>query len=42
LLAHHDPMHSDKQLHYFQNQLKEKHETKVAFDMAVEGSTIEL
>jgi hypothetical protein len=42
LLSHHDPMHSDEQLRFIQNQLKEKHKATVAFDMAVEGSTIEL
>ena len=42
LLSHHDPMHSDEQLRSIQNKLKEKDETTVAFDMAVEGSTIEL
>jgi ribonuclease BN (tRNA processing enzyme) len=42
LLSHHDPMHSDEQLRFIQNQLKEKYKTTVAFDMAVEGSTIEL
>jgi len=42
LLTHHDPMHSDEQLRLMQNQLKEKFKAKVAFDMAVEGSTIEL
>jgi phosphoribosyl 1,2-cyclic phosphodiesterase len=42
LLSHHDPLHSDEQLRSIQNKLKEKHETTVAFDMAVEGSTIEL
>jgi hypothetical protein len=29
-------MHSDEQLRSIQNKLKEKHETTVAFDMAVE------
>ena len=42
LLSHHDPAHSDEQLSSIQNKLKEKHRTSVAFDMAVEGSTIEL
>jgi hypothetical protein len=35
-------MHSDEQLRFIQNQLKEKHKATVAFDMAVEGSAIEL
>jgi ribonuclease BN (tRNA processing enzyme) len=42
LLSHHDPMHSDEQLRFILNQLKEKRKGSVAFDMAVEGSTIEL
>ena len=42
LLSHHDPMHSDQQLHSILKQLKEKHGATVGFDMAVEGSTIEL
>jgi phosphoribosyl 1,2-cyclic phosphodiesterase len=42
LLTHHDPMHSDEQLRSIQNQLKETSQAKVDFDMAVEGSTIEL
>jgi len=42
LLSHHDPMHTDEQLRFIQNQLKEKHEAEVAFDMAVEGAVIEL
>ena len=42
LLSHHDPMRSDEQLRSIRSQLKEKHETTVAFDMAVEGSSIEL
>jgi len=42
LLFHHDPMHFDEQLHSIRSQLKEKHSSSVAFDMAVEGSTIEL
>jgi len=42
LLSHHDPMHSDEQLRFIQSQLKKKFETTVDFDMAVEGSRIEL
>ena len=42
LLSHHDPMHSDRQLHCFLHQLREKYKTALDFDMAAEGSTIEL
>ena len=42
LLFHHDPMRSDEQLHSMLSQLKEKFGETVAFDMAVEGSTIEV
>ena len=42
LLSHHDPMHSDQQLRSILSHLKEKFGATVAFDMAVEGSTIEL
>jgi phosphoribosyl 1,2-cyclic phosphodiesterase len=42
LLSHHDPMHTDEQLRSILKQLKEKQDTTVTFDMAVEGSTIEL
>ena len=42
LLSHHDPAHSDEQLSSIQNMLKEKNKISVAFEMAVEGSTIEL
>jgi phosphoribosyl 1,2-cyclic phosphodiesterase len=42
LLSHHDPMHSDEQLHSIHTELREKHRSPVAFDMAVEGTTIEL
>ena len=42
LLTHHDPMHSDEQLRSIQNRLQAKHAGAVSFDMAVEGSTIEL
>jgi ribonuclease BN (tRNA processing enzyme) len=42
LLSHHDPMHSDEQLRSMLSQLKEKFGETVAFDMAVEGTTIEL
>jgi len=42
LLTHHDPMRSDEQLRSIQNQLKETSKAKVDFEMAVEGSTIEL
>lgn len=42
LLSHHDPMHSDEQLSSIQHKLREKHDTTVAFEMAVEGSMIQL
>jgi phosphoribosyl 1,2-cyclic phosphodiesterase len=42
LLSHHDPMHSDEQLRSMENQLKEKYQSTIDFDMAVEGSVIEL
>lgn len=42
LLSHHDPMHSDDQLRLIESRLKDKLATTLAFDMAVEGSTIEL
>ena len=42
LLFHHDPMHSDDRLHSIEKELKEKFKTMVDFDMAVEGSSIEL
>ena len=42
LLTHHDPLHSDEQLHEILNGLKEKNGTPVSFDMAVERTTINL
>jgi phosphoribosyl 1,2-cyclic phosphodiesterase len=42
LLSHHDPMHSDEQLRSIQSGLKEKIDTTVAFDMAVEGFMIKV
>lgn len=42
LLTHHDPLRSDEQLHLIQQQLKEKSNGTVDFDMAAEGSKFEL
>ncbi|WP_336514505.1 MBL fold metallo-hydrolase [Pollutibacter soli] len=42
LLTHHDPMHSDEQLNLLKTQLREKYNSAVDFDIAVEGSRIEL
>lgn len=42
LLSHHDPMHSDEMLHTIEAQLKKKFGTTIPFELAVEGTTIEL
>src|SRR5690349_11498296 len=42
LLTHHDPMRTDEELNFIQKDLQQKHAGSVAFNMAVEGSTIEL
>jgi phosphoribosyl 1,2-cyclic phosphodiesterase len=42
LLTHHDPMRTDDQLNLLQKELQETHSTSVDFNMAIEGSTIEL
>ncbi|HEX5653244.1 MAG TPA: MBL fold metallo-hydrolase [Chitinophagaceae bacterium] len=42
LLTHHDPMHSDAQLHTIYDELKEKFPTAFPFEMAVEGEEFEL
>jgi phosphoribosyl 1,2-cyclic phosphodiesterase len=42
LLTHHDPMHFDKDLTEMQNRLKEKMPGGVEFEMAIEGSSIEV
>jgi phosphoribosyl 1,2-cyclic phosphodiesterase len=42
LITHHDPMHSDLQLHDIMKGLKENFHCPFAYDFAVEGSVIEL
>jgi phosphoribosyl 1,2-cyclic phosphodiesterase len=42
LITHHDPMHSDLQLHDILKGLKENFDCTFAYDFAVEGSVIEL
>jgi phosphoribosyl 1,2-cyclic phosphodiesterase len=42
LLTHHDPMHSDQQLRDILQTLKETNEATIPFEMAIEGTTIEL
>jgi phosphoribosyl 1,2-cyclic phosphodiesterase len=42
LITHHDPMHSDLQLHDILKGLKENFHCTFAYDFAVEGSVIEL
>jgi phosphoribosyl 1,2-cyclic phosphodiesterase len=42
LLTHHDPMHTDTQLHEILNRLKANHSYSFPYEMSVEGSKIEL
>lgn len=42
LLTHHDPMHSDTQLHQISDRLKENYSYPFPYEMSVEGSKIEL
>ena len=42
LITHHDPMHSDLQLHDILKGLKENFHCTFAYDFAVEGSVVEL
>ena len=42
LITHHDPMHTDLQLHDILKALKENFQCGFAYDFAVEGSVIEL
>lgn len=42
LLTHHDPMHSDAQLHQILDRLKENFSYPFQYEMSVEGSKIEL
>ncbi len=42
LLAHHDPLHSDNMLNNLFQQLKSRHDYNFNYELAVEGSEIEL
>ena len=42
LLTHHDPMHSDAQLHQFFKRLKENIACSISYEMAYEGLKLEL
>ena len=42
LLTHHDPMHSDDQLHAIYNTLRETIPSSIPFSMAREGLRVEL
>jgi len=42
LITHHDPMHTDSQLHDILKGLKENFHSRFAYDFAIEGSVIEL